>query len=92
MNSKTPEEIAAQIQRLRELRPNIVPRTYFGDDNLGALDIEIECLEEGWDEDYIEENLEDQNLNMHALIALRWKLGEQEEEDSANLDDGWPLK
>lgn len=88
----TQERIDLAIKNLKELRPKIVPRTYFGDDNLAALDAMVEVLEKNlrrssignrWDID------EDEHTYSAAMDARDWMDGLLPDEP---VDENWPLR
>jgi hypothetical protein len=85
---KTNKEIDEQIKKLKAVRPKIVPRSAFGDDNLAKLDAQVAVLEGFMDEDEICDTYENEVLQS-ALDAYEWKFGRSE---INNLAEDWPLK
>lgn len=91
---KSNEEIQVAIAKLKAIRPKVLPRTVFDDDNLEALDAQIQVLEELmdvddiWDEWWEEEK--EEYVRNAALEADAWI--NDEEEAPAVLADSWPLK
>lgn len=53
MNKPTPKAIAAEIAKLKALKPKVKRYTFFGDDNHAAINAQIEVLEKGMDDDAI---------------------------------------
>jgi hypothetical protein len=88
---KTPDEIKAEVAKLREMKPRVRHRTSFGDDNWAAIDAQIKVLEEGMDEDEIYDEWPEGERDMHerdsALEALAWKNGEETEDETPSA--GW---
>lgn len=89
---KTKEEIDKQITALKEIRPKVRPHSAFGDDNLAALDAQVDVLENSLDSADIYERYDhsgmDEEILTTALYALDWLNGD------ANVDDlaeDWPL-
>jgi hypothetical protein len=90
---KTQKEIDDEIKALKTVRPKIKPRSSFGDDNLAAVDAQIEVLEQDLDSDEIYDAYEDYEGDEYilgvALDARQWIDGESEYD---SLATGWPLK
>ena len=90
---KTQEEIKVQIERLKAIRPDIRPTSFFGDSNLDKLDAQIKVLEEDmdsgdiWDEWSEEES--DMETRMAADDARNWL---DDESDIEDLATDWPMK
>lgn len=91
MRSK--DEIAAEAQKLRDMRDTVRETTAFGDNNREAIDAQIEVLEKGIDEDKLydlhdgaaeDEMFGTQHDFDSALAACQWVTGE---EDEAPSDD-----
>ena len=84
---RTQEEIEKQIEALKEVRPKIRPTTAFGDDNLAALDAQLNVLEDCLDEDDIWDRWPKDEEDIHtreaALEAYRWTINESEADDLA---------
>ena len=85
----TEKEIEAEIAKLREMEPHILPRTIFGDSNRDAIAAAINVLERRWTEHDIydeypyatgEEDVDEVRENVHsaALEAAEWLAGENE--------------
>lgn len=92
---KSNEEILVAIVELKAIRPKVIPKTAFGDDNLEALDAQIQVLEELmdiddiWDEWWEEEA--EEYVRHSALEADKW-LNNQEDTPGESLASQWPLK
>lgn len=90
---KSKEEIEKQIELLKAVRPNVLPKSIFGDDNLAALDAQVRVLQKRMDEDSIWDefqNDDDENRIVHcALEAYNWMFNEGMVDD---LAEDWPLK
>lgn len=92
----TPEQVAAEIAALKEMKPFVRHRSIFGDDNHEAIDAQITTLECHLDDDAIydryqpidEESGEpDESGNNRgeldaALEAKQWLRGEQDDAPS----------
>jgi len=82
MMSKTQKEIGKEIEALKAIRPRVKPYTYFGDDNLAALDAQIEVLEQDLDSDDIWDRWPGEESDIHirgaADSARDWIDGESE--------------
>lgn len=91
---KTKEQITKEIEALKTVRPNVRPITFFGDDNLAALDAQIQVLEEDLDEDDVwdewPEDEQDWYVRESARHAVDW-VNDEEDPDSKGLAGGWPL-
>jgi hypothetical protein len=89
--TKTPDEVKAEIAKLREMKPTVRHHTAFGGDNWAAIDAQIKVLEEGMDADKIWDEWPDDERDMHerdsALEALAWKDGEETEDETPSA--GW---
>lgn len=77
----TPEQVSAEVSKLREMRPFVRPVSAFGDDNRGAIDAQIDVLENDLSEDAIwrrycpdDDDGSNQSLDS-ALDALAWRNG-----------------
>jgi len=89
---KTKEQITKEIEALKTVRPNVRPRSLFGDDNLAALDAQISVLENDWGnndiyDEYDRAGLSEEILSS-ALYARQWIEGKNDDD----LAEGWPLK
>jgi|GEM_PF-1656998 len=92
----TPEQVTAEIAKLREMKPHIPERSVFNDNNHEAIDADIEVLEKNLREGdimYRNEMLENDDgeyLSDHAmdsaLGALRWLEGDEEMSPSTNWE------
>ncbi len=90
---KTGKEIEAEIKALENLKPLVPHYSYFGDDNWAKIDLEIRVLEEGMDEDmlndYLDKEVDDEaiteeercELASDAYNVVEWMEG-QEVDDS----------
>jgi len=89
---KTKEQITKEIEALKAVRPNVRPRSMFGDDNLGSIDAEIDVLENDMDNDDIYDKYDRTQYSEYilssALYARQW-INDEEDDD---LAEGWPLK
>lgn len=89
---KTQEAIKAEVAKLRELKPQVRQRTYFGDDNWNAIDAEIKVLEEGMHEDKIWDEWPDTErgpdlfLRDAAIGACNWM---NDDPDTEAPSVGW---
>ena len=87
---RTPKQIEAEIAKLKQLRPLIPSRTFFGDSNLEKINAEIEVLEEDMEENEIYDKFEDRenpdsscDLVSAAHYAWQWLRGEEKESMSS---------
>lgn len=95
----TPEAVAAEIAKLREMKPYVRARTGFGDDNHEAIDAQIEVLEKRLTDSAIYDRFQpiddesgepdESGAGAHALDnaleARRWLEGEEKDAPSV----GW---
>lgn len=92
---KSKEQITKEIEALKTVRPNVRPTSMFGDDNLAALDAQIEVLVTGMDDDDIYERYDhcdsQESILELALVARRW-IDDEDDPDCESLACGWPLK
>lgn len=96
MAKKTDNEIKAEIQALKNCKPKVRKRNYFGDDLHEAINIQIRVLEQGLTEDEIydqysdPDNEDDRHGLDAALDALAWMNGdEREDAEHDSLAAGW---
>ena len=97
---KTQKEIEAEIAALKAVRPKVWPQTLFGDNNLTALDAQIEVLEQGLDEEDIYDRFDVVSSTDYilesALAAYDWVGEKNDYEDggdgNVSLAAEWPLK
>ena len=93
MIMKTKEQVTKEIEALKTVRPNVRPRSMFGDDNLGSVDAQITVLDEYLDEDDIAERFDHAGSSEYVLesaLAARQWIDDESESDSLAMD--WPLK
>lgn len=84
MKAPTEKQIAEEIDKLKDLRPNIPSHTFFGDSNLEKIDAQIRVLKEGMDEDKCYAEFEDPedpegtaDLVSNARDAVLWLHAEE---------------
>jgi hypothetical protein len=89
---KTAEEIQAEIDRLKEMKPTVRRFDTFGGDNHAKIDAELDVLEERMDEDEIYDRWSDEDdpeinydLISSARYAMAWMMGDEEDPPSK----GW---
>jgi hypothetical protein len=82
------EQIAAEIEALREIKPRVRHFSSFGDDHRRAIEAQIEVLENAYTEDEVDEEFVDfeDNIKSSALDAANWLTGDHESE---RLVDDW---
>lgn len=82
----TPEEIKAEIAKLREMKPTVLRKSAFGDNHHDAIDAQIEVLEEDLILDTIYERFDDEKSNVldSAVEANDWREGDIHESPSSN--------
>lgn len=84
MKHKTPtgKDIKAEIAKLKDLKPKVRHFTAFDEDNRAAIGVQIDCLEESWDEDDLRQRHQDEDINDfeadNARDVLNWLEGEAE--------------
>jgi hypothetical protein len=91
---KTQDQIETEIDALKEIKPRVVRRSFFGDNNHAAIDAQIEALSELWEEDDIHENFESgyhemlatEHARDSALDAANWLHADETEEVEAPSD------
>ncbi|MCK5608352.1 PD-(D/E)XK nuclease family protein [Candidatus Pacearchaeota archaeon] len=92
---KTEEQIKKEIEALKIVRPNVRPRSMFGDDNLAAVDAQIAVLENDWGSSDIYDEYDrcavQESILESALYARQW-IDDKEDPDDGSLAKGWPLK
>ena len=84
----TPEEVQAEIKKLKEMKPKVRHHTGFGDDNWAAIEVQIRVLEQLLDADDIYDRWDmDDHLLESAMYARDWL----DDRDCASLSgpDGW---
>ena len=90
---KTKDGIELEIKLLKAIRPNVCPHSMFGDDNLAALDAQVEVLDEYLDSDEIYDRYDhvvsSEYILESALDARDWMDDDSREDSLAN---DWPLK
>lgn len=88
MTKATAKQIQAEIKALKEIRPMIPSRTFFGDNNWDAIDAQIDVLENNIHEDTIWNRCDEEEPDLGewkeherdcALDARRWMDGEEPE-------------
>lgn len=75
---QTKENIAAEIQWLKDNKPNIRRRTGSGDDNHAALDACIEVLNESLSEETVFNLYGNDFVRDSALQTARWMTGDDD--------------
>ena len=89
------KEIIDEIHNLEKMKPNVLPRSAFGDNHHDAIDAQVRALREGMDEgcaydtfdvtgdeDIDADEGRAENVLSAALDAIRWAEGESEEAPS----------
>ena len=95
MIMKTKEQVTKEIEALKTVRPNVRPRSIFGDDNLGSVDAQIEVLLHGLDDDDIYDRYDrtsSPEYILDAALAARGWMDDEEDDDCEGLACEWPLK
>jgi hypothetical protein len=90
---KTDEEISAEIEQLRALKPKVPKLSYFGDDNHAAIDAQITVLTERLDRDQVKARFPEDGCDklFMALIASDWWRGHLVGEDDTPPSQDWPV-
>lgn len=84
---RTRKAIQAEIARLKEMKPNVLQFSAFGDDHHAAIDAQIEVLEGDMSEDECYDSIkfsENETILEECLYAARWARGEEKNAPSAN--------
>lgn len=76
--SKTTEEISAEIEALKAIKPNVPETSEFGDNHRTAIDAQIKAIENRWHWVEINEHIIQENDHFHALQASDWWQGVNE--------------
>ena len=92
---KDQDLILEEIEGLEALKPRIIPRTGFGDDNIAAVDAQIEVLQSRMDEEQIHDRWPNVGDESHvlgsALDALGWMEDSSEREHPESLVAEWEI-
>ena len=83
MAKPTEERIAEEIETLKEQVKTVRKSSAFGDDNRAAINAQIRTLEEGFDEDDIEDFIDD-DQQQDARDAFYWVNGDEDVSPSAS--------
>lgn len=80
-------DIEDQCRRLREVRQYVPSESAFGDDNLAAIDAQLDVLNKMLSPDEVDEEYEngDEYVFNNAAQASQWLEGD----DESNPADGW---
>lgn len=90
---KTQKEIKKEVEALKAIRPKVKPYSMFGDDNLAALDAQVDVLENDLDNADIYERYDYCNSSEHVLeAALDARNWVNNELDIDSLAEDMPLK
>ncbi len=85
-------EVKVEIARLKEIKPKVRARSYFGDDNRASIEAQIRVMERSLDDDaiyryYEPPNDEDSRSELDsALHARQWLDGESQD---GKPSDSW---
>lgn len=90
MAKPTNEEVQAEIQKLRTMKPKVRRHSLFGDDNWSSIDAQLWVLEKQYGTNDIYDRYDDEgddinNVLDNALSARAWLDGEEDESPS----DSW---
>jgi len=81
------EQVKAEIEKLKEMKPKIRRYTAFGEDNRAAIEAQIRVLERGWDFKEIYDRYDDNEHELDAAMDARdWLIGESDEK---SLSENW---
>jgi hypothetical protein len=75
MNLPTKTEIAAELLKLKEQRNTVRKFSAFGDNNQAKIDAQINVIENGWDEDDIDQMISNE-AHEDAMEARYWLDGQ----------------
>lgn len=84
MTKPTAKAIAAEVAKLKALKPNVKRYTFFGDDNHAAIDAQIQVLEQNLSDDDIGRRFNGE-VQSEAFNARNWLDGDADEA----LSKGW---
>jgi len=92
----TPEQVAAEIARLKAVHPRVPTHSFFGDDNRAAIEAQIRVLEERMSLDEVHDTFGEmsaegdfsQNTLDCALTAHDWLQGISADDEAAPAS-GW---
>lgn len=98
MTKPTPKQIAEDVKKLKEMKPQVPRRTVFGDDNWAAIDAQIEVMENkysdarilGMHESAQRQEMDDdmwypEHIKDNALDAWSWMDGQE----ATSPSEGW---
>jgi hypothetical protein len=91
MKAQTKKAIAAEISKLKRMKPYVQRFSMFGDDNHKKIEAQIMVLLDCLDQDDIDGRWgaeEDMDLHMSAEGAMNWRDGTDEEEPPS---EGWMI-
>lgn len=91
MKKPTDEQVEAEIETLRKMKPTVKQLSLFGDDHHKAIDAQIKTLERGFSEDDLYDRYDS---NKHSLDsaqdAQQWRDGEERDsEGEGPPSDEW---
>ena len=83
----TPEEVQAEIKKLKEMKPKVRHHTGFGDDNWAAIEADIDVLTNDLDQDTIYDLYGESDYELESCLYARdWLDGSGEPPSGP---DGW---
>lgn len=87
----TPNEILAEIARLREMKPSVRHYSAFNDDHWEAIDAQIRVLEEGMDMDtaIAEFDPDEEKVGTSLMDSIEEAVNWLEAEATDKPSDGW---
>lgn len=86
---KTPTQIANEIAKLKSLLNRVPARSFFGDDNEGAIKASIEVLEVGYDVEEIEDWFEDDDYVLDSALEARDWMNDEENGEKEPPSEDW---
>lgn len=79
---KTEKQIAAEVEKLKKMKPTVLKKNYFGDSHHDAIDAQIEVLTSDMDDQDVYDRLDDGDYKQHvadaALEVIAWRDEDEE--------------
>jgi hypothetical protein len=89
MRKPTQTEIQAEINKLEDMKPRVLRRSFFGDDHHAAIEFQIEILQGDVDRDEVEDKLDNGEIQQNVFDAGREALDWMEGEIDDTPSDSW---
>lgn len=89
MAKRTPEEIQAELAKLKEIAPKIRPKSAFGDSNTHAVKAQIQVLEENMSLDDIYDLESCHFWGQHTVSAATDTRAWMDGDEETSPTEGW---